>query len=285
MANMQGKVCLITGATNGIGKATAQALANMGATVVVVGRSPEKTRAVVEEIKKASGNEAVKMALADLSSQEDVRELADTFQQKYDRLDVLVNNAGAVFMQRQQTVDGIEMTWGLNHLSYFLLTNLLLDLLKGSAPARIVNVSSDAHQAGHIDFDDIENKKSYSGFSVYGQSKLANILFTYELARRLGNSGVTVNAMHPGFVGTGFARNNGFFANLAMTLLSPVTRSPEKGAETVIYLASSPEVEGVTGKYFYDKRPKATTTESYDVEVARRLWEVSLEQTGLAVTV
>lgn len=281
---MTGKVCLITGATNGIGKVAALELAKLGATVVVVGRSAERTRIVVEAIKHVSGSESVKMAVADLSSQEDVRELADTFQEKYNRLDVLINNAGAVFMQRRESVDGLEMTWALNHLSYYLLTNLLLDLLKDSVPARIINVSSDAHQAGRIPFDDLESKKSYAGFRAYAQSKLANVLFTYELARRLNGSGVTANAVHPGLVGTGFGHNNGFLMQAAMTLLRPFSRTPEKGAETLVYLASSPQVEGVTGKYFYDKKARRTTPESYDEELARRLWEVSMEQSGLPVT-
>ena len=205
---MQGKICLITGGTNGIGKSTAQALAQMGATVVIVGRNAPKTAQVVEEIRAASGNNNVDSLLADLSSQQEVRRLADEFKSKYSHLHVLLNNAGGVFMQRQLSVDGIEMTFALNHLAYFLLTNLLLDTIKASAPARIINVSSDAHTSGKIEFDNLQGERRYSP-GAYGNSKLANILFTMELARRLEGTGVTVNALHPGFVATGFAKNNG----------------------------------------------------------------------------
>ena len=229
---MQGKICLITGGTNGIGKSTAQELARMGATVVIVGRNAQKTAQVVEEIRAASGNKNVDSLLADLSSQQEVRRLADEFKSKYAQLHVLLNNAGAVFMQRQLSVDGIEMTFALNHLAYFLLTNLLLDTLKASAPARIINVSSDAHARGKIEFDNLQGERSYSS-GAYGNSKLANILFTMELARRLEGTGVTVNALHPGFVATGFGKNNpGFLMKIIRAAVPLIARSPEKGAET-----------------------------------------------------
>jgi NAD(P)-dependent dehydrogenase (short-subunit alcohol dehydrogenase family) len=230
---MNGKICLVTGGTNGIGKATAQALAQLGATVVIVGRNASKTAQLVEEIRAASGNENVGSLLADLSSQQEVRQLADEFKSKYSRLHVLLNNAGAVFMQRQRSVDGIEMTFALNHLAYFRLTDLLLDTIKASAPARIINVSSNAHASGRIEFDNLQGERGYSP-RVYENSKLANLLFTMELARRLEGSGVTVNALHPGFVATGFAKNNGKVIAALVSIFAPlVARSPAKGAETV----------------------------------------------------
>ncbi len=279
---MNGKICLVTGGTNGIGKVTAQALAGMGATVVIVGRDVSRTAAVVEEIRRLSGNRTVDSLLADLSSQAEVRRLAGEFKSKYSHLHVLLNNAGALFLQRQLSVDGIEMTFALNHLAYFLLTNLLLDTLKASAPARIINVSSDAHTSGKIDFDNLQGERRYSP-SAYGNSKLANILFTVELARRLEGTGVTVNALHPGFVATGFAKNNGWVAAAFMSLIGPLmARSPAKGAETLIYLASSPAVEGVTGKYFYDSHVISTAPQATDLAVAKKLWEVSAEMVHLA---
>jgi NAD(P)-dependent dehydrogenase (short-subunit alcohol dehydrogenase family) len=280
--SMNGKICLVTGGTNGIGKATAQALAQMGATVVIVGRNAPKTAQVVEEIRAASGNKNVDSLLADLSSQEEVRRLADDFKHKYPHLHVLLNNAGAVFLQRQLSVDGIEMTFALNHLAYFLLTNLLLDTLKASTPARIINVSSDAHTYGKIEFDNLQGERRY-GASAYGNSKLANILFTMELARRLEGTGVTVNALHPGFVATGFGKNNGKVIAALVSIFAPlVGRSPAKGAETANYLASSPSVEGMTGKYFYDSHVISAAPQATDMGVARKLWDVSAEMVHLA---
>lgn len=281
--NMTGKLVLITGATNGIGKETALGLARLGARIVMVGRSAEKTQAVVDEIKAKTGNLQMEYLLADLSSMAEVRRLADEFKGRYDRLDVLINNAGAVFASRQETIDGYEMTFALNHLSYFLLTELLLDRLKACAPSRIVNVSSDAHTFGPMNFDDLMTKNNYSlgGFRAYGQSKLANVLFTYELARRLEGTGVTANVLHPGLVASGFGRNNGALMNLAMRIVQRFALTSERGASTSIYLASSPEVEGVSGKYFELSKAKASSKESYDVEAARKLWGISEELTGL----
>ena len=280
--NMNGKICLVTGGTNGIGKATAQALAQMGATVVIVGRNAQRTSQVVEEIRTASGNKNVDSLVADLSSQQEVRRLANEFKSKYSHLHVLINNAGAVFMQRQLSVDGIEMTFALNHLASFLLTNLLLDTIKASAPARIINVSSDAHASGKIEFDNLQGERDYSP-RAYENSKLANILFTMELARRLEGTGVTVNALHPGFVATGFAKNNGKVIAALVSIFAPlVARSPAKGAETSIYLASSPSVEGITGKYFYDSRAISAAPQAIDMVVAGRLWDVSAEMVHLA---
>jgi len=279
---MNGKICLVTGGTNGIGKATAQALAQLGATVVIVGRNAPKTALLVEEIRAASGNRNVDSLLADLSSQQDVRRLANEFKSKYSRLHVLLNNAGAFFVKRQLSVDGIEMTFALNHLAYFLLTNLLLDTIKASAPARIINVSSDAHTSGKIEFDNLQGERTFSP-RAYGNSKLANLLFTTELARRLEGTGVTVNALHPGLVSTGFAKNNGrLIASLVSLFMPLVARSPEQGAETLIYLASSPSVEGITGKYFQDSHIVTPAPQANDMEVARKLWDVSAELVHLA---
>jgi NAD(P)-dependent dehydrogenase (short-subunit alcohol dehydrogenase family) len=275
--NMNGKICLVTGGTNGIGKSTAQELARMGATVVIVGRDAQKTSEVVQGIRAASGNPNVDSLLADLSSQQEVRRLAHEFKNKYSQLHVLLNNAGAVFMQRQLSVDDIEMTFALNHLASFLLTNLLLDVIKASAPARIINVSSNAHTTGKIEFDNLQGERNYSP-RVYENSKLANILFTMELARRLEGTGVAVNALHPGFTATGFAKNNGKVMATLVSIFAPlVARSPEKGAEMSIFLASSPSVEGMTGKYFYDSQMIAAAPQATDMVVARKLWDASNE--------
>ncbi len=280
---MQGRICLITGGTNGIGKSTALELARRGATVVIVGRNAQKTAEVVEEIRAASGNRAVDSLLGDLSSQQDVRHLADEFKRKYAHLHVLLNNAGGVFMQRQLSVDGIEMTFALNHLAYFLLTNLLLDTLRASAPARIICVSSNAHSGGKIEFDNLQGERKYDA-SMYGNSKLANILFTRELSRRLEGSGVSANALHPGFVNTGFGQNNpGILMKMIRAVVPLVARSPEKGAQTSIYLASSPDVAGVTGQYFHDSHVIPAAPQASDMAVAKKLWDVSAAMVHLAV--
>jgi NAD(P)-dependent dehydrogenase (short-subunit alcohol dehydrogenase family) len=281
MPAMQGKVCLVTGATSGIGLVTAQALAQQGATVAVIARNPERGAAVVDRIAQETGNPAVELLVADLSVQAQIHHLAEEFRHRFARLDVLVNNAGALFTRRSLSADGIEMTLALNHLGYFLLTNLLLGTLQASAPARIVNVSSDAHRGARIDFTDLQGQRRYSGWRAYCQSKLANLLFTYELARRLEGTGVTANAMHPGFVATGFGRNNrGMFA-LFIRVAQLIALRPEQGAETLIYLATALEVEGVSGKYFVKKRPVTSSRESYDQAAAQRLWQLSAEMTGL----
>jgi NAD(P)-dependent dehydrogenase (short-subunit alcohol dehydrogenase family) len=280
--NMNSRICLITGGTNGIGKSTAMELAKMGATVVIVGRDAQKTSRVVEEIRTESGNKSVDSLLADLSSQKEVRRLANEFKSKFARLHVLVNNAGGFFMKRQLSIDGIEMTFALNHLASFLLTDLLLDTIKASAPARIINVSSGAHIFGKIEFDNLQGERNFSP-GAYSNSKLANILFTIELARRLEGSGVTINTLHPGFVSTGFAKNNGkIVAALVSTLVPLVARSPEKGAETSVFLASSPSVDGITGKYFHNSHIVATAPQATDMVVARQLWEVSAGMVHMA---
>ncbi len=278
---MSGKVCMVTGATSGIGKVTARELLRMGATVVMVGRSQERCFKTAEKFRKETGSETVDYLVADLSSQAEIRRLADDYLGRYDRLDVLVNNAGGFFMKRQESVDGIEMTLALNHLNYFLLTDLLLEIIQASAPARIINVSSNGHHGANIDFDDLQGERSYSGWRAYAQSKLANVLHAYELARRLDAAQVTVNALHPGFVSTRLARNNGLVFQLVMPLMRIIARSPEEGARNSVYLATSPDVEGITGKYFVDGQAVPSSAASYDEDTARKLWQVSLEMTGL----
>jgi retinol dehydrogenase-14 len=280
-SGMVEKVCLITGATSGIGKATAMGLANMGASVVMVGRDRGRGEAAMAEIRESSPNASVDLMLADVSSQEQIRRLADEFKEAYPRLDVLINNAGVFLSKRVRTADGIEMTFAVNHLAYFLLTNLLLDMLKASAPSRIVNVSSGAQSNGTIDFDDLQGEKEYKGTKAYSQSKLANVLFTYELARRLQGSDVTANCLHPGAVRTNFGSGSSGIFGVMVRALRLFMISPEKGAETSIYLASSPEVEGVSGRYFVKKTEARLSDVSYDERVSRRLWEMSAELTNV----
>jgi NAD(P)-dependent dehydrogenase (short-subunit alcohol dehydrogenase family) len=281
--SMKGKTVLVTGATNGIGLVTAQELARMGAQVTLVSRNAEKCAAVAEGIKSATGN-PVEWIAADLSTLDGVMQAAMTFKQRHTHLHVLVNNAGGFYNKRVVTSDGYEMTFALNHLNYFLLTNLLLEMLKASVPARVINVSSGIHMGARLDLGDLQSEKHYAGFRSYGQSKLANVLFTYELARRLDGIGVTVNALHPGYVDTGFSLNNGIFFRVFAKLSARIfARTPERGAQTSIYLASSPEVEGVTGKYYADCKPVQSSPLSYDVDLAKKLWQVSLELTGKAV--
>jgi NAD(P)-dependent dehydrogenase (short-subunit alcohol dehydrogenase family) len=276
---MKNKICLITGATSGIGQAAATALAQMGATVTIVGRDEERCQNTVARIQRETGNFHVNYLLADLSVQAHVRQLAENFKARYKHLDVLVNDAGAIFLRRQLSADGIEMTFAVNHLAYFLLTNLLLDTLKASAPTRVVNVASNSHLGQHLDFENLQLEHGYNPMRAYGRSKLCNLYFTYELARRLNGTGVTVNAMHPGFVHTNIAANNGWLVRLFLPLIHRNSLTPEQGARTVVYLASSPDVETVTGKYFVREREVASDPVSYDEEAAKRLWEVSEEMT------
>ncbi len=285
MEHMSGKTCLVTGANQGIGKETALALARMGATVVMTSRDAAKGDAALADVRSRSGGNA-ELMLADFGSFASIRQLAAEFQAKHARLDVLVNNAGAIITTRTRTADGFETTFGVNHLGYFLLTNLLLDTVKASAPARIVNVASRAHLRSQMDFDDLNSERGrYSAMTTYARSKLANVLFTYELARRLEGTGVTANCLHPGVVRTGFGKNNPGTARLLFQAFQVVARpfilSPEKGAATSIYLASSPGVEGVTGKYFVDCRETPSSPASYDEAAQRRLWEVSEKLCGL----
>jgi NAD(P)-dependent dehydrogenase (short-subunit alcohol dehydrogenase family) len=278
---MINKTCMVTGATSGIGFATALNLAYQGATVIVVGRNIEKGATTLTRIQQETGNASVQFMQADLSQQDQIHHLALEFKSRYSRLDVLVNNAGAIFLRRQLSADGVEMTFAVNHLSCFLLTNLLLETLKASAPARIVNVSSGMHKSAQINFEDLEGEHKYSCFGAYGQSKLALLLFTYELAQRLEGTEVTVNALHPGFVATNLGRNNGWLAKLIVPMFKMITKGPAKGAEASIYLASSPDVAGISGKYFKNKRAVRSSSASYDATAAKRLWEVSAVMTGL----
>jgi NAD(P)-dependent dehydrogenase (short-subunit alcohol dehydrogenase family) len=270
---------MVTGATGGIGLETARGIAQHGATVVIVGRSLEKSRAAVERIKEQTGNSHVDFLLADLSSQAEIRRLVEEFKERYSRLHVLVNNAGGMFLNGQVSSDGTEMTLALNHLGYYLLTRVLCDLLKASAPARVVNVASVAHVGARIDFANLQ----FSGWKGYKRSKLANILFTYELAGRLEGTGVTANALHPGLVASGFGMNNrGLFPSIK-PLVNCFSVSNQEGARTSIYLACSAEVEGVTGKYFAGCRPQRSSEASYDRSAAVRLWEISAGMTGFPV--
>jgi NAD(P)-dependent dehydrogenase (short-subunit alcohol dehydrogenase family) len=280
--DMRGKTCLITGASSGVGKATAQALAEKGAAVIGVGRNPERCAEVGAEIQAISGNHKVDFLIADLSVLAQVRRLASEIKDRYSRLDVLINNAGAFFLRRKVTPEGIEKTWALNQLSYFLLTNLLLDLVVASTPARIVNVASGSHYQGEIHFDDLNLSRGYSGWKAYSQSKLANVLFTYYLAQQLHSTGVSVNTLTPGFVATRIGHNSGLILKPFVQLFQKIGgMSPEEGAETIVYLSSSPEVEGVTGKYFNEKKAVKSSTSSYDPVTAKRLWEVCEQMTGI----
>ncbi len=279
---MGGKVVLLTGGTSGIGRAAATALAAMGAEVVVTGRNRQRGEAAVEEIREASGNEKVALMLADLSVQDEVRGLAQEFAERHDRLDVLVNNAGLIQSRRAVTADGLEYTLAVNHLAPFLLTNLLLDLLKQSAPSRIITVSSEARRQGTIDYDDLQSERRYRGFRVYGMTKKANILFTYELAERLEGTGVVANCLHPGAVRTNFGQNNGGPMALFFRVFKPLMRTPEVGADTLIYLASSPETVEMNGMYLSDRK-EVSPPEPRDERAQKRLWEVSEELTSLKV--
>ena len=277
---MQGKTVLITGATAGIGLGTAEALAKRGADLLLVGRDAAKTERVAASLRDKGG--IVTLFVADLSKQDAVRRLADEVRAKTARLDVLINNVGAIFQHRAESADGTEMTFALNHLAPFLLTNLLFDLLQVSAPARVVTVSSAAHTWGTMDFTDLDYRKGYGGWKAYGRSKLANILFTYELARRSAGTGVTSNALHPGFVASDFGHNNGgLFAVMLKLTQRLFAISVEDGAKTSDHLASASGVIEETGKYFVKSRPVASSKASYDETAWRRLWDVSAEMVGL----
>lgn len=282
---MEDKVCIVTGANSGIGKATSVGLAKMGATVVMVCRNPHAGEAARDDIVAESSNPHVALLIADLSSQAAIRRLEEDFRSRYEQLHVLINNAGVAPVKRSVTADGIEMTFAVNYLAPFLLTNLLLDTLKASAPARVVNVAGDYHRKATIDFDDLMSERNYSGTQANNQAKLALILFTYELARRLVGTGVTVNCLHPGAVATDAPLKDPDLSPLSRLLYRLVSiffLSPARGATTSIYLASSPDVEGVTGKYFIKQAEVESSPESYDVEVAKRLWDVSAKMTGMA---
>ena len=272
---LQGKICLVTGSTSGIGKVTARELANRGATVVLVSRSRAKGEATQAAIKQATGNQDVELLVADLSVLEDVRRLATEFQQTHSHLHLLVNNAGGAYPRRTLTSDGFEATLAVNYLAPFLLTELLLDILKASAPARIVNVSSATHANVSIEFDNLQGEKKYANLRNYSQAKLALLLWTYELARRLEGTGVSVNALHPGVTASNFADGMNGPAAWMMKLGKPFLLTVEQGAQTTLYLATSSQVEGVTGKYFVKSQEKQSSSRSYDQTVGLRLWEVT----------
>ena len=273
---MDGKTCLITGASDGIGYVAARELARMGARVIAVGRNAAKTHAAAMRIIDETKNDDVSYLVADLSSQLDVHRLARQVKERTPQLDVLLNNAGAIFLSKQTSIDGFEMTFALNHMGYFLLTNLLLDLLLQSVPARIINVSSSSHGSpGRFLLQELPRPVSNRGYRAYGRSKLCNILFTYELARRLEGTGVTVNALHPGLVRTNIARNNGVLGRVVNFFIGARGVSAEQGADTLVYLASSPEVEGISGRFFVNRRDVASSRLSYDTDLASGLWDLS----------
>ncbi len=280
---MDGKICLVTGATSGIGQVTAATLAALGAAVGVVGRNPAKTERVVAQIRAESGNARVHGFLADFADLEQVRRLAAAVHEHFDRLDVLVNNAGAFFLRREPTPYGVEKTFLVNHLAPFLLTNLLLDLLRAAPAGRVINVASSMHRLGALDWDDLAFAHGYGGMKAYGRSKLANLLFTRELARREAGTALTVNAMHPGRVATGIWKV-GFapLDRLAQWAIAPFALTPEQGADTILYLATSPEVATVSGQYFVARKPVKSSEAARDDALARKLWEVSAALVGLA---
>lgn len=278
---VQGKTIVITGATDGIGKVTARELAKIGANVTIVARNAAKGEAVAQELRQAAGNENVAFLQGDMESQKSVRAAAAALKDKHKQIDVLVNNAGAMFQKRELTVDGIERTFALNHLGYFLFTAELLDLVKAAPAGRIVSVASAAHQGAKLDLEDLQNAKAYSGWRAYSQSKLANIYFTYELARRLSGSRVTANCLHPGFVASRFGNNNGGLFRLKIGWAKMVAAIGEDdGAKTSVYLASSPDVASVSGKYFDKSKAISSSPASYDEAVARELWRASEKMTA-----
>ncbi len=278
---MKGRVVVITGASSGIGRSAALAIAREGASLLLVCRDARKGAAAVSEIRSRTANRSVELAVADLSLLAGIRGAASEVRSRYPAVDVLINNAGLIIPARTLSPDGMEATFALNHLGYFLLTNLLLGVLTAAPAARIVNVASEAHKPGTIDFGDLMFEKGYNPFAAYARSKLANILFTYELARRLEGTTVTANAVHPGGVRTNFRKDLAGGIGLIFRALKIFMRSPEKGAETVVWLAMSPDVRGVTGKYFHDKKEIRSSEVSYDRDIAERLWEVSAALTGL----
>ena len=279
---MADKICLVTGGNSGIGKSVALGLAKMGATVVVVSRNKEKGQTAVTDIIEKSGNKNVELIQADMSSQNSIHQLVDEFRARHEKLHLLINNAGVYLTKRSETEEGLESTFAVNHLGPFLLTSLLVDILKTSAPSRIVNVTSDAHKGARINFDDLQGEKKFSGWQAYGQSKLAMILYTHGLAKKLEGTGVTVNSAHPGVVRTNFAKNNGGLVMLGFRFLGMFFISPESAAKRILYVATSPDLEGVTGKYFTKMHEVKSSQESYDDDSAGRLWQISEQLTHLS---
>ncbi|MDJ0754220.1 MAG: SDR family oxidoreductase [Ardenticatenaceae bacterium] len=284
---MNQKVSLITGANSGIGKETARALASEGHRILMVCRSAERGRAAQKELKDSTGNQHIDLFLADLSKQEDIRRVAQEILATTDQLDILVNNAGAVFTKRELSEDGLEMTFAVNHIGYFLLTMQLMPLIKATPHARVISVSSGAHTGGTINLNDLNLQNDYGTMKAYSQSKLANILFANELAARFQAKGIkaTSNSLHPGFVASNFGRNSGLFFKFIFALLRPLAKSEKKGAETSIFLALSPEVEGVSGQYFDNSKPVSTSATAQDQELGRQLWEKSAELCGVSADI
>jgi len=283
MAAMEGKLCMVTGATSGIGFCTALELASMGASVVIIGRNEAKCQATVDRIRNECSSSSVSFYVADLSSQAQIRQLSQKFHEQFDHLDVLVNNAGGFFLFRKLSAEGIEMTFALNHLAYFLLTGLLIDMLRISPAARVINVSSGSHWNKKLDFKDIQMAKFYDPIQAYGRSKLANILFTNELSRRLAGTRITANSMTPGIVATDIWKK---VHPLLTPILFPVIKllgnTPEEGAQTSIYLTTSPDVSGISGKYFVDMREVKPDPTTYNAQIAHQLWQKSAELVGIS---
>lgn len=279
MSEMKDKICIVTGANSGIGKVTAIDIAKKGAKLIMVCRSKERGQEALDDVVKLSGNENVELMLADMSSQKSILEFTKSFKEKYDRIDVLLNNAGLIVGERKITEDGFESTFATNHMGYFLTTKWLMDIIKESKSARIVNVASEAHRAGDISFfNDINCEKGYNSMRVYGQSKLYNIIFTYELDKRLkadGVTNVTANCLHPGVIASNFGSSGGTLMKFAVKLARPFLQTNDQGAETQIYLSTSPDVEGISGKYFDKKRPVKSSRISYDEKLWEKLWEIS----------
>lgn len=273
---MKDQICIVTGSTSGIGKETVFGLARLGATVVMIARNPELGNQTKADVVRETGNSNIDVLIADLASQQAIRHVADEFKSKYKTISLLINNAGYAG-PRVLTDDGIERTFAVNHLAYFLMTNLLLDVLKASAPARILNVSSEAHRNVTINFDDLQMENNYSGLRAYSVSKLCNVLFTYELARRLEGSSVTANALHPGFLSTGIFREAPAVVQFAVKIIAG---SPEKGAEAIIHLGTAPQLANVSGKYFSGRKEVRSAEQTYDREAAEKLWKVSEEMTA-----
>lgn len=281
--DMQNKLCIVTGANSGIGKATAMELARLGAYVVMICRNEEKAQQVREHITSSTGNPGVEVMLADFAYQYEIREVADRFRNKFDKLDVLINNAGMIPSKRTETIDGIEKTFAVNHLGPFLLTNLLMDQLLAAPQARIITVSSEVHRLGASIFHlaNLQLEEGYSPRKAYGLSKLCNIMFTHELAQRLEDSNITANALHPGVVRTRLASEASWLMKFFFSIGKPFMKSPEKGAETSLYLATSDEVSGISGRYFKNKKEVKPADIAFDDELTRQLWEISESLTKL----
>ncbi|UCE11918.1 MAG: SDR family oxidoreductase [Candidatus Thorarchaeota archaeon] len=275
---MNGKICIVTGSNSGIGKETARALTEMGATIVMAVRDRTRGEVAKMEIAEVSGREPCDIMLCDLASRESIRMFANQFKESYDRLDVLINNAGAVFRSRQLTTDGFESNLAVNYLGSFLLTHELLPILRSSAPSRVINLTSGLHKRANVDFDDLQSKRKFSWRDAYGGAKLLLIMYTYELARRLEGTGVTVNVVSPGFVATNLGGGTGSRLNKIMfRMMRPFQISAEEGAKTSLYVATSPEVEGVTGKHFAKSQISPSSEISYDESLQKRLWDITEE--------